>query len=160
MRSIILLSIVFSLLPGMALKAQETSSMQELIGSGNFRFTADRAFPSGGGSIDMISRPNKVEIRDGNAQGDLAYFGQARNIGYDADGGGIKFDGEMTNTSMKVKERKNLVNYSFSVKGTRDQFNCYLTVSPDGSGTLSVSSNLRNTISYQGRISPMEKEIP
>jgi hypothetical protein len=123
----------------------------ELIESSNFRFKADWAFPQGGRSVDLTSRPNEMEVKGENASADLAFFGRARNVGYDP-GGGIKFDGEMTNKKIKVKEKKDKVMLSFTVRGERDSFSCYLTVTGKGNANLSINSNQRSTISYSGRI--------
>ena len=140
--------------------AEDFVKTLELVESGQFHFVAERAYPSGGKSVDLTSRSNLVEIKDENARGDLAFFGRATNVGYDTDGGGIKFDGEIMNKKLKLKENKNQIELSFSVKGTRDQYSCHFIISSDGSASLSINSNNRSTISYQGSISAITVEIP
>lgn len=140
--------------------AEDFVKTLKLVESGQFRFVAGHALPSGGGSINLTSRSNLVEIKDENASGDLAFFGNARNAGFDPDGGGIKFDGEMMDKKLKVKENKNQINMSFSVRGTGDLYNCYFNISSAGSTSLSVNSNNRSGISYQGTISAIPDEIP
>jgi len=132
--------------------------MEELVESGKFLITADRAFPTGGPSVNLISRPNKVEFKGDNAKGDLAYFGKAHNasVAYSADGGGIKFDGEMTNKQIKVK-KKNII-LSFKIKAPGEQYICSLTISPSGSATLSINSNNKSSISYNGAVTALEVE--
>jgi hypothetical protein len=130
----------------------------ELVESSNFRFKADRAFPQGGRTIDMASRSNKLEVKGEIASADLAFFGRARNVAYDPGGGGIQFEGEMTNRKIKVREKKDRVMLSFRVSGARDSFSCYLTVTAKGYANLSVNSNQRSTISYSGRIFALTEE--
>ena len=140
--------------------AEDFVKTMELVESGRFHFVAERAYPSSGRSIDLTTRSNLLEIKDENASGDLAFFGRATNVGYDTDGGGIKFDGEMMNKKLKVKENKNQIILSFSVKGLRDQYSCHFVISSDGSASLSINSNNRSTISYRGLISPITVENP
>ena len=139
-------------------QAQEIEDLEEFVESGKFLFTADRAFPSGGPSVNLINRSNKVEFNGDTAKGDLAYFGKAHNasVAYSADGGGIKFDGEMMNKEIKVK-KKNVI-LSFKMKAPGDQYSCSLTITSSGSATLSISSNNKSSISYNGAVTAMEEE--
>ena len=141
-----------------AAQAQEIEVIEELVESGKFLFTADRALPSGGRTIDMMNRANKVEFNGDNAKGDLAYFGTAHtaSAAYSSDGGGIKFDGEMINKEIKVKKKKVIM--SFKVKAPGEQYICSLTISPSGSASLSISSNNKSSISYNGAVTAMEEE--
>jgi len=152
-----LLIIVISI-TALAAQAQEIVDMEELVESGKFLFTADRALPSGGRTVDLMNRANKVEFTGDDAKGDLAYFGKATNASaaYSSDGGGIKFDGEMTNKQIKVK--KNKVILSFKIKAPGEQYNCSLTISPSGSATLAINSNNKSSISYNGAVKAIEEK--
>ena len=44
------------------------------------------------------------------------------------------------------------------IKGNSDYFTINLTVSPEGSSTMSISSNNRSPISYNGEIFATEKQ--
>ena len=138
--------------------AQEIADIEKLVESGKFLFTADRAFPSGGRTVDLMNRANKVEFNGDNAQGDLAYFGTAHtaSAAYSSDGGGIKFDGEMINKEIKVKKKKVIL--SFKMKAPGEQYTCFLTITPSGSASLAISSNNKTSISYNGAVTAMEEE--
>ena len=138
--------------------AQEIADIEKLVESGKFLFTADRAFPSGGRTVDLMNRANKVEFNGDDARGDLAFFGNATNASaaYSSDGGGIKFDGEMTNKQIKVK-KKNII-LSFKIKAPGEQYICSLTISPSGSATLAISSNNKSSISYNGTVTAIVEE--
>jgi len=136
--------------------AQEFADMEGLVNTGKFLFTADRALPSGGRTVDMMNRANKVEFKGDDAKGDLAFFGKATNASaaFSSDGGGIKFDGEMTNKQIKVKKKKLIL--SFKIKAPGEQYNCSLTITPSGSATLAISSNNKSSISYNGAVKTIE----
>ena len=157
MKTRTILTIFILLMSAIALQAQEIEDMEELVESGTFLFVADRAFPSGGRSVSLLNRPNKVEFNGENATGDLAYFGRAHNpsVAYNPDGGGIKFDGEMMNKEVKVKKKKIIL--SFKMSTARVQYNCFLTISGSGSATLSIDSSNQSSISYNGAVTPVEE---
>lgn len=156
MRSLI--TIIVLSISGLALQAQELEDMEKLVESGNFLFIADRAFPSGGSSVDLLNRPNEVEFSGENARGHLAYFGRSHNAAsaYTQDGGGIRFDGEMMKKDIKTKKKKIML--SFTMKGDRDQYSCFLSISASGSASLSVNSNNQSSINYNGVITPKKEE--
>ncbi len=158
MRTRTFLLIIVLSITAVAAHAQEIAEMEELVESGKFLFIADRAFPTGGSSVNLMSRPNKVEFNGDNAKGDLAYFGKAHNasVAYSADGGGIKFDGEMMNKEIKVKNKK--VSLSFKMKSPSEQYTCFLTITSSGSATLSISSNNKSSISYNGAVTAIEEK--
>lgn len=158
MRTRTFLLIIVLCISALSAQAQEIADMEELVESGKFLFTADRAFPTGGSSVNLISRPNKVEFNGDNAKGDLAYFGKAHNasVAYSADGGGIKFDGEMMNKEIKVKKKNVILSFKMKVPG--DQYSCSLTITSSGSATLAISSNNKSFISYNGAVTAMEEE--
>jgi len=139
-------------------QAQEIADIEKLVESGKFLFTADRALPSGGRTVDLMNRANKVEFNGDNAKGDLAYFGKAHtaSAAYSSDGGGIKFDGEMMNKEIKVKKKKVIL--SFKMKAPGEQYICSLTSTPSGSATLSISSTNKSSISYNGTVTAIEEE--
>ena len=158
MRTRTFLLIIVLCISALSAQAQEIADMEELVESGKFLFTADRAFPTGGSSVNLISRPNKAEFKGDNAKGDLAYFGKAHNasVAYSADGGGIKFDGEMMNKEIKVKKKNVILSFKMKVPG--DQYSCSLTITSSGSATLAISSNNKSFISYNGAVTAMEEE--
>ena len=170
MKIISFLVVIFLLLlvPAGKIRAQEELRAEdlaekplnafELLAGGRFMFKADLAFPAGGpGSIDVTDRPRKVEVRGDRANGDLAFFGSDANAAYNIEGGGISFDGEIRIKEIKKKEkRKNTqVILRFSVKGSRDNYDCTFITTQNGATTLSVNSIYKSAISYYGWIYPL-----
>ncbi len=139
--------------------AEEFSKTRELVESGSFRFDAIRALPSRGRSIDLSGQNLFVEISNDSARADLPFFGRGHSgVAYGTESGGIEFHGTMEGVNLTVYEDKSKINLTFSVKSGRDRYNCYYTITGNGTSTLGITSNLRSQISYDGRISAIEKE--
>ena len=139
--------------------AEEFAETWRLVESGSFRFDAIRAFPSRGRTIDLATHNASARISNDSAWADLPYFGRAHSgVAYSPESGGIKFGGPMEGVNLSVNEKKSRINLTFSIKGGRDQYKCIYTITGSGSSTLGITSNLRDQISYDGRISTIKKE--
>ena len=138
--------------------AEEFAETRSLVESGSFHFVAIRAHANKGRTIDLATHNASAEISNDSAWADLPYFGRAHGVAYSAESGGIKFEGPMEGVKLDVKENKNKIILTFSVKSGRDNYNCYYTIASNGSGSLSITSNLRSQISYNGSISAINKE--
>jgi len=90
----------------------------------------------------------------------MPYFGRAFSGGYSSSDGGIKFDSNMKTYDVTKNDKKRRITIKFEVKGTDDTYKCTLIVSGLNSASLSVISNKRQSISYTGMISELEKEKP
>ena len=80
----------------------------------------------------------------------MPFFGRAFNVAYGGDGG-IKFEGVPKNVKLEKKKKGYTINAT--VKGNNDVYNLMFYVFFDGSATLSINSNNRAPISYNGEIS-------
>jgi len=128
----------------------------EMINKGEFKFEARRAFPQGGRSIDLSTNYGFITFKQDNAEGDLPYFGRAYTATYGGDGG-IKFDGEMLSQKSDVNEKKQKLIYTFEVRD-KDNYKVTMDIGYNGSATVSITSNNRSHISYQGDIIKLVKE--
>jgi len=139
--------------------AEEFAETRSLVESGSFHFIALRALPSRGRTIDLATHNAFAGVSNESASADLPYFGRATgSVGYSPESGGIKFDGPMEGVNLSVNEKKSRINLTFSIKSGRDQYKCIYTIMGGGSATLGISSNLRESISYDGRISAINIE--
>jgi hypothetical protein len=82
----------------------------------------------------------------------MPYYGRVYSAAPYTGDGGLKFEGE----PQEFKVEKGKKNYSVTavVKGGTDNYTLNMTVSFDGSASLSIISNNRSTISYSGDIYP------
>jgi hypothetical protein len=135
-------------------KIEKQKQIDSLVISKTFVFIATRAFPQSGKSIDLTTNSGYVKFDTILIKSDMPFFGRAYSgISYGGDGG-MKFEGKpkeyTVNKSMKNYEVK------ANVKGSNDYYQLFLTVSFDGSASLSINSNNRSSISYSGNISSPE----
>jgi hypothetical protein len=135
-------------------KLQKQIQTETLINSKDFVFKARYALPMGARQIDLTSNPNYVKFNPDLFDGFMPFFGTATSgIGFGGDNG-IKFkDKPETYTIEKMKKNFQI---DAKVKGENDVYRLSLSVSFDGSASLSVISNNRSTISYQGEIFPSQ----
>ncbi len=131
-------------------KKEEYEKILDLVKSENFEFIARKANPLKGRQIDLTTRQNFLRIEKENASAEMPYFGRAFSGGYSSSDGGIKFDAPMDNYNFQQNDKKRRVTISFKVKGDGDIYNCTLTVSSMESTSLSVTSNTKQGISYNG----------
>jgi hypothetical protein len=81
----------------------------------------------------------------------MPFFGQAYSgVGYNNDTG-MSFTGKPD--KYNVEKKGDSYEIEVQVKGQNDVFRIYGNVGIDGNASLSISSNNRSTISYQGAIS-------
>jgi hypothetical protein len=71
-------------------------------------------------------------------------------VAYGGADGGIKFEGVPEN--IKVEKKKKSYTINTTVKGKDDVYGLMFTIFFDGGATLSVTSNNRASISYDGEI--------
>jgi Domain of unknown function (DUF4251) len=137
------------------LKEEQTRAKQlqieTLVNSKDFIFVARFAMPMGGKQINLTSNPNYVKFHPDLLEGYMPFFGKAYSgIGYGGDAT-IKFNAKPEIYNFEKKKKNFQINAT--VKGDNDVYKLSLTVSFEGSATLSVISNNRASISYQGEIS-------
>jgi len=133
-------------------KQQQTEA---LINAKEFVFIGRTAIPTGFKTMNLTSNPNYVKFYPDRIESSMPFFGKAySSIGYGGDGG-LKFEGKPEEYTF-TKEAKNY-QIKATVKGKNDIFKLSLSVSFEGSSTLTIISNSRSPISYNGEISAPEK---
>ena len=119
-----------------------------LIESGSYQFTIRSASPSGGKTIQITSY-YALKANEGNYEAYLPYFGKAYSGGY-GNSGGIEFNGEPKDLQISRNEKKNEISVNFTIKAEKDSYTVKLNVGSSGYGTMVISSQKRQTISYSG----------
>lgn len=156
----IILLILFASMPTYAQKSDHKSERERkrlekkneiasLIEKKTFDFRANRAIPTGFRSMDLTTNPNFIQFSPDFIRSEMPYFGRAYSVPYGGDGG-LKFDGKPE--EFNVVRKKNNYSIEAKVKANGDYFTINLTVGFEGSSTLSVFSNNRASISYNGEI--------
>jgi hypothetical protein len=136
-------------------KLEKQKQIALLVASKEFVFATNRVLPQGGRSINLTS-DYFVDFHPEFIKSDLPFFGRAYSgIGYGGSDAGMKFEGKPTVYSIE-KKKKNYV-IKADVRGERDSYSMMLLVYFEGSATLSINSNNRSSISYDGDIKEFKK---
>ena len=136
-------------------KIEKQKQTEVIVNSKEFLFTARTAMPQGGRSVNLTTNPGSVKFHPDMIKSDMPYFGRVTGaIPYGGDGG-MKFEGKPEGYTVTAKKKGYQV--SAVVKGENDTYRLSLSVSSEGSSSLSITSNNRSVITYSGEISPPEK---
>jgi len=137
-------------------KIEKQKQTEALVNSKEFLFSARRAMPQGGRSIDLTTNPGFVKFHPDLIKSDMPYFGRVTgSAAYGGRDGGMKFEGKPEGYTVTATKKGYQVNAE--VKGENDTYRLSLSVSSEGSSSLSITSNNRSVITYSGEISAPEK---
>ncbi|NDP28555.1 MAG: DUF4251 domain-containing protein [Flavobacterium sp.] len=126
-----------------------------LVDSKEFIFEATRVL-SLDGKIIYLTSNYIAEFHPHFIKCDLPFFGRAYSgVGYGGDGG-IKFEGKPTVYSVEKKKKNFLI--KADVRGQHDSYSIMLSIYFDGSAYLTINSNNRSYISYDGDIKYFNKK--
>ncbi|WP_163399288.1 DUF4251 domain-containing protein [Flavobacterium fluviatile] len=129
---------------------QKQKEIEGLINSKNFVFEAQKVMPQGGRMLNLDYNTYFLKFSEDKTTCDLPFFGRGFNVPYGGGDGGIKFEGVPEN--IQIEKKKKSYNIKAVVKGKDDVYNLFLSVFFDGGASLSVNSNNRASISYDGEI--------
>ncbi|GGF11255.1 DUF4251 domain-containing protein [Flavobacterium limi] len=137
---------------------QKQRETETLITSKNFVFEAQKVIPQGGGLLNLDYNSYFLKFNETKTICDLPFFGRGFNVPYGGGDGGIKFEGVPEN--IQIEKKKKSYSIKAIVKGNDDVYNLFFTVFLDGGASLSVNSNNRASISYDGQIeAPKQEEV-
>jgi len=137
-------------------RAEKFSETKKLVESRNFIFNAERAFPSGMRSVDLVSNPGTIEVKDDLIEADLPFFGRSFTSHYSGSAG-MEFKGKVENEKIEFNEKKQKILYSFRIKD-KDVFDVTMDISYNGGCSVTINSHGKNSISYGGKIKKIETE--
>ena len=137
-------------------KIEKQKLVEAMVTAREFVFNAHRAMPQGYRSMDLTTNPGSVEFHPDMIKSYLPYFGRATSaVAYSGSDGGIKFEGKPDEYTVTAKKKGYQV--SAVVKGSNDVYRLSLFVGSEGIATLTIISDNRSTISYDGEIDAPEK---
>lgn len=132
-------------------RIEKQHMIDSLVNSKVFVFTATRALPMGGNSIDLTTNSNSLKFHPEKMESYMPFFGRAYSIDYGGDGG-IKFEGKPTEYKVVALKEGRGFEIKATVPVTRDNYQIQLRVNLDGSAILTINSNQRSAITYHGNI--------
>jgi hypothetical protein len=148
----------------------DSQLVEEILSKDQFTFMATRANPTNNDVMNVInSLPNAsssrmlnldygydVVIKEKEITVTLPYFGRLYNPSYDSSKNSYRFTSKDFSINKKQDKKGNWV-YTINPKDTENVRTLYLEVYKNGKAYLSIDSNDRQPISYDGYI--MKNEI-
>lgn len=138
-------------------KLEKQIQIQSIVDAREFVFVARTALPTGMRSVNLQTNQNYIKFQPDLINSYMPFFGNAySSVVYGTDTG-LHFAGKPEIFTVEKKEKSYQV--TIVVRGENDNFKLFLSVGSEGSASLSISSNYRSTISYQGEIiAPVKTE--
>jgi|SRR5689334_15715599 len=145
--------LAFSFMAGAQKK--DPAKVKAMVESKNFVFVADYVNPQSMRSRSLTTSDYDLTIKPGEVISYLPYFGRAYSAPINGEGG-IKFTSKDFEYKL-VKAKAHSWDISIKPRDA-DVQEMYLTVFDNGTASLNVNSNNRQSISYRGYIVPGKEE--
>lgn len=129
--------------------------VEKLVTSGKYKIDVNRALPARGRSITLTS-PYSVEIRNDSVISYLPYYGRAYSIPYGG-GEGLNFKTPITDYQLD-RDKKGTAKIKFSARSREDKFDFNIDVFSNGSATIFVNMQNRQSISFNGEVDMPEEK--
>ena len=137
-------------------KEQKKQAVEKLITSGKYKIDVNRALPARGRSVTLTS-PYSVEIRNDSIISYLPYYGRAYSIPYGG-GEGLNFKAPLTDYKLDWN-KKGTAKIKLTARSSEDKFDFNIDVFSNGSSTIFVNMQNRQSINFQGEVDMTEKEM-
>ncbi|MFV5695893.1 DUF4251 domain-containing protein [Flavobacterium sp. LB3P122] len=139
------------------LKIEKEKQIAALVNSKAFVFIGRTALGQGFRSIDLTTNSNYVEFKPDIIKSEMPFFGRGYSgIDYGNGNGGLNFEGSPK--EFTTEKGRKAYQIKATVNGDTDVYILFLSVFFEGNATLTINSNNRSPISYNGEIRPIEKK--
>lgn len=126
------------------------NSIETLLNSKNFEFIANTMIPMSGGTKNLVGSNYSITFTPEMIVSNMPFYGRAYSgMALNRDKG-MRFKGKPESFIITNTEKGFDINAE--VNGENDTYFISITAGNSGFATLSISSNDRGTISYQGEI--------
>ena len=132
------------------------NTFKKNLEAGHFYFEADWATANDGRRINLISNSNFLKLIQLQASAHLPFHGVVHSPSFGT--GGINFDNQIQEYELVFSDEKKKATIKFNVKNKTELFMIQLTIFQNQSATVSISSNYRSTMNYQGELKPIEQK--
>lgn len=150
----LLLIIGLSEVSAQSKKEQREQAVKEQIVSEKYKISVSTAYPRRGKTV-YLSSPYSLEIRNDSVISYLPFYGRAYSIPYGG-GDGLIFKAPLDEYEMKMN-KKGAAKIEFIARSPEDRFKFSLTIYPNGSTSINVNMQNRESISFSGEME--EKEL-
>ncbi len=136
-------------------KEQKKEAVTKLIESENYKIDVNTAMPMRGRSIPLMSSYS-LEIRNDSVVSYLPYYGRAYSIPYGG-GNGLNFKAILKEYNVEMDKKGNTV-INFVVRNPEDRYEFRIKVFPNGSASIDVNMQNRQSISFYGELDIKEEK--
>jgi len=140
------------LISGVTAMAQDNdaAAIQLAVESKNFIFKAESVTPQRG-STRHLTPEYEIVIKADTISSYLPYFGRSYSAPIDPSEGGIKFTSSDFDYTIGKKKKKSW-DITIKLKDVSDVQNMYFSIFENGSASVRVISNKRESISFNGSV--------
>lgn len=138
-------------------KDEQFKEIKALIESGRYEFRVQTVLPMGARTVNPSSTYT-MEANDSTFTAYLPYFGRVYQPTFGGSGG-INFNGAPENFELSLNEKKRMVHVKFRIQGEeQEKYDVSLSVGSSGFASMTINSQKRQTISYNGIVNPLEEK--
>lgn len=138
-------------------KEQETEVLKTVVTAKRFVFHAQSAIPTGGMSIQQLSRGYDLFLTPDSIICQLPYYGRLYQAPLNAQDEGIKFTSTSFDYTSKDR-KKGGWEIKMKTKDVRNSPQLFLTIYTNSSASLRITCSDRQSISYEGIIEAPKPE--
>ena len=131
------------------------AALKSLVDSGSYRFEAENLSTTKGFRRNINGENYFLKVDGGNSEAALPYVGVAQSAGYGS-ASGIVFNTVMENYEVTYNDKKRRAVIEMNVKADNESLQVIINAS-SGLSTVSVTSSKLIRISYDGKISSLNK---
>jgi hypothetical protein len=157
------------------LSAEDWQQMEQLVTVRNFQFRARWAEPlqtssmnrvataglippgSSVNRIDLTGTANFLSMQADQVEMHLPYYGERQVVQTYGRAEGMSFKGTAADISTKKNEPQNYYDLDFNLKEKTELLQCNLRVFSNRKAVLTIYSNQRNMIRYQGEVDIVQR---
>ena len=137
---------------------EDYQKTKELIDNKEFVFEADWATSYKGRRVNIAGDSYDLVIKNDLCKAYLPFYGRAYSGSAYGGDGGIKFEVEGVSYDIKHNDKKTKTKIKFQIKHNSENYDIFLTVYSNGNANLSISSNNRSNMTYDGKITQYKEK--
>lgn len=145
-----MLLLLFSCGPSKPANTLSETEVTNMVNAKTFIFQADQMLPTGG-KTRLLTETYLFKVSPNEVVADLPYMGRAFSANISTTDGGMRFTSRDF-SYQQTPAKKNSWTITINPRDQQDVRECILNMYANGSADLSINSNSRQTIRYNGHI--------
>lgn len=134
------------------LSEAEWRAVENVITSRDFTFVASSMEPTTGRVRNIVDDAGFFKMQGDQVQMELRYVGQRQVTQAYGRNEGMRFEGTATDITSRKNEQRNYYDLDFKLKNKAEVLQCNLRFLSARNAVLTINSNQRSSIRYQGEV--------